>query len=72
MDEHFDFNNEIARLNSKIVKAADGFRKAEARLSNEEFVKKAPEDIIKKVKDEREEFEKTLKRLDKTLRNLKE
>lgn len=72
MDEHFDFNNEIFRLNSKIVKAADEFRKLDSRLSNEDFVKKASSDIVDKSKSERAEIEKTLKRLDNTLRKLKE
>ncbi len=72
MDEHFDFNTEIARLNSKIVKATEEFRKLESRLSNDEFVKKAPEEIIESTKADKEAIEKTLKRLDKTLRNLRE
>lgn len=72
MDEHFDFNGEIARINSKIVKAAEEFRKLNSRLSNEEFVKKASEEVVQKAKEDRAELEKTLKRLDNTLRRLKE
>ncbi len=72
MDEHFDFNAEIVRLNSKIVKAAEEFGKLDARLSNEEFLKKASPDVVEKAKNERSEIEKTLKRLDSTLRKLKE
>ena len=72
MDEHFDFNSEIARLNSKIVKATEEFRKLNARLSNEEFVKKASEEVVQKAREERAELEKTLRRLDSTLRKLKE
>ncbi|MGC9139435.1 hypothetical protein, partial [Athalassotoga sp.] len=72
MDEHFDFNSEIARLNSKIVKVTEEFRKLNARLSNEEFVKKASEEVVQKAREERAELEKTLRRLDSTLRKLKE
>jgi len=72
MDEHFDFNGEIVRLNSKIVKAAEEFRKLDLRLSNDEFLKKASADVVEKTKNEKSEIEKTLKRLDNTLRKLKE
>jgi valyl-tRNA synthetase len=72
MDEHFDFNGEIVRLNSKIVKAAEEFRKLDSRLSNDEFLKKASADVVEKAKNEKFEIEKTLKRLDNTLRKLKE
>ncbi len=72
MDEHFDFNDEIVRLNSKIVKATEEYRKLDTRLSNEEFLKKASTDVVEKNKNEKSEIEKTLKRLDNMLRKLKE
>ncbi len=72
MEEGFDFNAEMERLNSKIVKVTAELKRINSKLSNDEFVRKAPEEIVEKARNEREDLEKTLSKLVKTLENLKE
>ncbi len=72
MSEGFDEEVEIKRLSTKISKIMKDIYKVQSKLSNEEFLKKAPAEIVEKVKNERDELETTFEKLKKTIEDLKE
>ena len=71
-NENFDSGLELKRLHSKASKIEKDIKRADSKLSNEEFLKKAPEKIVNKVRSEREELKKTFERLSKMIRALED
>ncbi|MBO7223523.1 MAG: hypothetical protein J6V70_05270, partial [Kiritimatiellae bacterium] len=60
-----------ARIEEELTKLRGFLATVEAKLSNENFVNKAPEAIIKQQKDRREELVTEIERQTKLLQSLK-
>ncbi len=58
-----DIDAEIQRLNKEIAKHENELKRINGKLTNEEFVKNAPEDIVEKEKAKKEEFELSINKL---------
>ena len=71
MDEEFDVRSEINRLLSKMEKLEKDLKKAEKKLSNPEFLKKAPQEIVEKVKSKRNEITRKMEKMRRTIEELK-
>ena len=65
-----DFEKEAERLNKEITKYKKEVERVEKKLSNENFVAKAPEDVIIKEKEKMTEFSEILSKLEDSLTNL--
>ena len=61
---------ERQRIEAALEEVEKLMRGLEGRLKNEEFLKKAPKDIVDKEKKKAEEFENRKKRLEENLRTL--
>ena len=72
MNEKFDISSEVNRLSKKMVKLENDLKKNEKKLSNPEFLKKAPQEIVDKVKSEKDELAQKIEKLKKTIEDLKE
>lgn len=70
MNEEFDISSEIERLHKKIEKLKRDFEKAEKKISNPNFLNKAPQEIVQKVKNERDELGQKIEKLKKTIEEL--
>ena len=66
-----DFGKERARLQKEIKKADDEIARFDAKLANEKFVAKAPQDVVEEQKEKREEALATKERLNEALNRLK-
>jgi valyl-tRNA synthetase len=62
-----DTDREKARIRKEIDKAKADFERIDKKLSNENFLNKAPEDIIIKEKSKRDEAKELLKKLEESL-----
>ncbi len=62
-----DIEKEKARIRKEIDKAKADFERIDKKLSNENFLNKAPEDIIIKEKSKRDEAKELLKKLEESL-----
>ena len=51
-----DIDEEIARLEKELEKWASEIKRAEGKLSNEQFVNNAPEDVVQVERDKEEEY----------------
>ncbi len=58
-----DFTKERARLEKDLKKAQDEITRIDAKLSNEQFVSKAPEDVLTEQREKRAEYAATAARL---------
>jgi valyl-tRNA synthetase len=65
-----DVEKEKARLEKEIKNLTELLEKSSKKLSNEDFVKKAPKDIINKEKEKKEDYQNRLKKLEKNLEAL--
>ncbi|CAO3445696.1 valine--tRNA ligase [Azospirillum largimobile] len=65
-----DLDKEKARLSKEIDKLAGEIKKIDAKLSNEQFVAKAPEEVIEEQRDRREAADQTRDKLQKALEML--
>ena len=65
-----DLDKERARLTKEIEKLAGEIKKIDAKLSNEQFVAKAPEEVIEEQRDRRESAEQARDKLQKALEML--
>ena len=63
-----DMNAERARLEREIEKAASEIKKIDAKLSNEQFVAKAPEEVVEEQRERRADFEALTVRLTAALK----
>ena len=63
-----DMNAERARLEREIEKAAGEIKKIDAKLSNEQFVAKAPEEVVEEQRERRADFEALTVRLTAALK----
>jgi len=62
-----DAKAEIERLEKRIAKTKDELRKAQTKLSNENFVKSAPPNVVAQERERAAEFERTLSSLETQL-----
>ena len=58
-----DFAKERVRLEKDLKKAHDEIARFDAKLSNEQFVAKAPEDVLTEQREKREEAKALAERL---------
>jgi valyl-tRNA synthetase len=65
-----DFAKERARLEKDLKKALDEMGRIDAKLSNEQFVSKAPEDVLTEQREKRAEYEATAARLKEAVARL--
>jgi valyl-tRNA synthetase len=65
-----DKDAEIARLNKEIEKLVKEIEILNKKLSNEDFVKKAPKDIVVKETQRLDQSQNTLNKLQTNLQNL--
>ncbi|CAO3418990.1 valine--tRNA ligase [Azospirillum doebereinerae] len=65
-----DLDKERARLSKEIDKLAGEIKKIDAKLSNEQFVAKAPEEVIEEQRDRREAADQARGKLQKALEML--
>ncbi|ALG71715.1 valyl-tRNA synthetase [Azospirillum thiophilum] len=65
-----DLDKEKARLSKEIDKLAGEIRKIDAKLSNEQFVAKAPEEVIEEQRERREAADQARDKLQKALEML--
>ena len=63
-----DMTAERARLEREIEKAAGEIKKIDAKLSNEQFVSKAPEEVVEEQRERRADFEAVTARLTAALK----
>ncbi len=70
MDEKFDIESELVRLSKKMENIEKDVKKLDKKLSNSQFLQKAPEEIVRKVKEEREKLFNKLETLKKTFKEL--
>ena len=67
-----DIQVERQRIESALSDVEKMLRGLEGRLKNEEFLKKAPEEIVQKERQRAEELENRKKRLEENLKTLAE
>ncbi|MGI9380534.1 MAG: valine--tRNA ligase, partial [Methyloligellaceae bacterium] len=65
-----DVAEESARLQREIVKAQDEIERLEAKLSNENFVAKAPSDIVEAQREKKSEAQATKAKLQQALEKI--
>jgi len=67
-----DFAKERARLEKELKKADDEISRLDAKLSNEQFVSRAPEDVLNEQREKRAEFVALAARLQDAVKRLAE
>jgi valyl-tRNA synthetase len=65
-----DLDQERIRLEKEITRVGKLLEKTDKKLSNEDFLKRAPRGIIEKEKARREEYRNMLKKLNKNLEEI--
>jgi valyl-tRNA synthetase len=65
-----DFAKERARLEKELKKAEDEIRRIDAKLSNEQFVSRAPEEVLTEQREKRAEYAATAARLKEAVARL--
>jgi valyl-tRNA synthetase len=65
-----DFAKERARLEKELKKAEDEIGRIDAKLSNEQFVSRAPEDVLTEQREKRAEYAATAARLKEAVARL--
>jgi valyl-tRNA synthetase len=66
-----DFTAEEARLKKEIARVGDEIRRIDKKLANENFVSRAPEDVVQAEREKRAAYEADGKRLAAALERLK-
>src|SRR5262249_26326636 len=67
-----DVKAEIDRLEKRITKVKDDLRKTQAKLSNENFVRNAPPNVVAQEREREAEFERTIVSLEAQLARLRD
>ncbi len=67
-----DIEKETQRVKKEIAKVAKDLEQTEKKLSNKNFIDRAPEDVISKEKEKLEEFSTQMKKLEEVLSKLEE
>jgi len=70
--EFIDVEKEIDRIEKRLEKIAKEIAKLEKKLSNENFLKKAPGEVVEKTRQELSELREVEEKLKNTLKELKE
>nr|WP_321503550.1 valine--tRNA ligase [uncultured Dethiosulfovibrio sp.] len=65
-----DIDGELTRLRKDLAQVQSDLAKSVGKLSNENFVKRAPEDIVLQEKERVEAFEKKIKRIEENITSL--
>ncbi len=65
-----DIDKEKSRLEKEILKVTSELKRVDSKLSNESFVKKAPEEVIQKEKEKLKEYRDILAKLQDSLLKL--
>jgi valyl-tRNA synthetase len=65
-----DFAKERARLSKELQKAEGEIARIDQKLANKEFVAKAPEEVVRELRDKREEYEAQRAKLVEALKRL--
>ncbi|MGM0484690.1 MAG: valine--tRNA ligase [Candidatus Krumholzibacteriota bacterium] len=71
MEEIADVEGEIKRIESKRDKLTSDLKKIEARLSNKQFLEKAPDEVVARERERVEELKLLRERMESTLRDLR-
>jgi len=71
MDRIADVQGEVKRIESKRDKLVSDLKSIEARLNNEQFLKKAPDQVVARERERMEEMKVLRERMESTLRDLK-
>ncbi|MFA5577306.1 MAG: valine--tRNA ligase [Tissierellaceae bacterium] len=66
-----DFNKEIERLDKEREKLEGEIKRVNGKLSNEGFIKKAPEKVVAEEKEKKEKYEEMLEKVLERLESLK-
>jgi len=66
----FDLQKEVEKIKSKIGVLEKGIKSKELMLSNKDFLKRAPKEIVEKEKESKEKLISELKRLIRMLNEL--
>jgi valyl-tRNA synthetase len=66
-----DVEKEVARLTKEYEKLQQDFDRTNGKLKNENFVSRAPSDVIEKEKAKLEEFSTKMKKLEESIKQLK-
>jgi valyl-tRNA synthetase len=67
-----DVKAEIERLEKRVTKVKDDLRKTQAKLSNENFVRNAPPNVVAQERERATEFERTIGSLEVQLARLRD
>ncbi len=70
LSELIDFEKEKERLNKELSKAKDEFNRVDKKLSNQGFVSKAPEEVIKGEEEKRAKYAELVAKLEQNIKAL--
>ncbi|MCK4224636.1 MAG: valine--tRNA ligase [candidate division Zixibacteria bacterium] len=70
LEDLIDLEQERARLEKEITRVSRLLERTNKKLSNEDFLKRAPREIIEKQKAKREEYHKMVEKLSKNLEEI--
>lgn len=65
-----DVATEVARLKKDLAQTQSDLAKSQGKLSNENFVKRAPVEIVEQEKQRIEDFTKKIKRIEENVASL--
>lgn len=71
LDDLMDYNKEKDRLEKEIEKIESEIKRASGKLSNENFVNKAPKALVEKEKEKLEDYKKLLEKSKTSLKEVK-
>ncbi len=70
LEGFIDFDKERARLAKDLKKAEDEVARVDQKLNNENFVSRAPEDVVQELRDKRVEHDATRSKVAEALKRL--
>ena len=66
-----DTNKELERIEQKKVKLLDKLKGVEIKLSNSNFTKKAPQEVIENFKNEATDLKSSIEKIDQIINTIK-